>query len=270
MQLLRIAFYFAMISSIGCSTSKIVSPATSTSPATPTLKPPAPAPTPYIPPGSYTSVSPNWCGYSVPAYGITGVRATWRQPVISGNPDSDIYVWIGVGGWGTTYNQLIQIGTLAYMYPDGHSENNAVWYEMVPQNNILTKLLVSPGDQMSAIMQLTPGSTSNWSLNITDITANRTFNIELTYPSNQEYADFIVEDPYRYIGSDAPQYPFPTFSPVTFTGADVRYNDQWIPLAALRSMRVTLQGGGLTMATAGQIMGDDTFTVTDNRSIKSK
>jgi hypothetical protein len=213
-------------------------------------------------PKSVAMLSPNWCGYTVPTAGIDAVRADWNQPAIAGQPNANIYVWIGVGGWDATYNQLIQIGTLAYIYPDGHWENNDVWYETLPQNNQLTTLYVTPGDHMHAIMQLAPGSPTHWTLAITDVTSKRQFAINLTYPSSQAYADFIVEDPYKYIGVNAPQYPLPRFSPVTFTGADVRYGKRWVPLAALSSLIITLQQNGIPLATAGPIIGDDAFTVT--------
>lgn len=145
---------------------------------------------------------------------------------------------------------------------NGQRKNNVVWYETLPENNILTDLHVTPGDHIHAEMLLASGSSEQWTLTITDVTSHRAFTIPLRYPSNQVYADFIVEDPYTSISANATQYPLPNFSPVTFTGANVRYGNQWIPLAHLPSLLITLQEQGETLATPSVIMQSDSFTVT--------
>lgn len=210
----------------------------------------------------FPSASEYWSGYSVPQCCVTGLRAQWNQPAVTGQPDSDVYVWIGVGGWGATNNELVQIGTLAYIYPDGASENNDVWYETLPQSTTLTSLYVAPGDEMSADMELAPGSTQNWTLTITDLTTRQPFSVQLVYPSSQVYADFVVEDPRRSTAPDAATYPLAHFSAVTFTHAAVRYGQRWESLASLQSMQVTLRQSGKTLATPGDLKNDGSFTVT--------
>ena len=124
-----------------------------------------------------------------------GLRAQWIEPQVFGGPNSNLFIWIGVGGWDQTFNELVQIGTLAYTDANGHTTHR-VWYETVPQLSQLTSMIVYANDKIAARMELAPGSSQSWTLALNDLTQNTSFEITIDYPSSQRYADFIVEDPH--------------------------------------------------------------------------
>ena len=252
------SFFLCLIVLSACSTSStdiISSPPTVVTKLTPT-------PTALPHPGWYQERSIVWSGYSSPQGGILGVRSQWIEPQVSGGPNSNLFIWIGVGGWGQTLNELVQIGTLAYTDTTGQTAHK-VWYETVPQLSTLTSMIVYPGDNIAALMELEPGSTRDWHLSLHDITQNTSFAINVSYPSSQVYADFIVEDPHE--GStdlSAPLYPFQQFTSVSFTGAQVHYANGWYSIGSLRMMQVTMVQDGKTVAYPGDITLPDSFSIT--------
>ena len=75
----------------------------------------------------------HWVGYTFPVRHVTGVRAQWIEPRVTGRHGSEEFVWLGVGGWNQADNNIIQDGTFAY-FPPGGGRNEGVWYERVPIN----------------------------------------------------------------------------------------------------------------------------------------
>ena len=106
-----------------------------------------------------------------PQESVTSVSASWTVPtVIISKQDTFSAVWIGIGGF---FDQsLIQTGTEQDSF-QGQSEYSA-WFELLPQNSItIDSISVSPGDQITASIQLVDANTDQWSFYIKDVTKNR-------------------------------------------------------------------------------------------------
>lgn len=256
----------------GCSTANI----SATPTRTPTMSAPpspmiaqSPTPTPVVvpsaapveqPAGWFTTTSPNWSGYTLPRGNITGVRAQWTEPNVSNQvPGAYMVTWVGVGGWDQSYNNIVQIGTRAYVA--GGQVVHDVWYETLPPNQWYALGTIAAGDSVAASIVLEPGSTQKWDLSLLDLTAHQTFKITVTFSSLRVYADYIVEDPDATSNNGPPYYPFPTFAPITISKADVRYANDWLSIAAIPGLQVTLVQSGRTLARPGPLH-NDTFTVT--------
>lgn len=137
-----------------------------------------------------------WSGYAVApqvANGtITQINATWTVPTITISQNSYTYLfqWIGIGGLGSSYSNLIQTGTASDNL-DGTPQYYA-WIETLP--NLSTfEFPVNPGDSISANIRLIKSGL--WQVEITDLSTNQTFNQSIAYTSNESTAEWIVERP---------------------------------------------------------------------------
>lgn len=212
------------------------------------------------PAGWFATTSPNWSGYTLPRGIISGVRAQWTEPYVSNRvPGAYMVTWVGVGGWDQSYNNIVQIGTRAYV-SNGQVVHD-VWYETLPPNHWYSLGTIAAGDSVAASVTLEAGSTQKWDLALVDLTAHQTFKITVTFSSLRVYADYIVEDPDATSNNGPPYYPFPAFAPITISKADVRYGGDWLSIAAITSLQVTLAQSGHTLAHPGPLH-NDTFTVT--------
>lgn len=252
----------ATLSAAPTSTPAKSAPSSLTTATTPT---PSPIPVPSAPPvtqpaGWFTTTSPNWSGYTLPRGIISGVRAQWAEPHVSNQvPGAYMVTWIGVGGWDQSYNNIVQIGTRATV--EGGQVVHDVWYETLPPNHWYSLGTISAGDSVAASVTLEAGSTQKWDLALVDLTAHQTFKITVTFTSLQVYADYIVEDPDATSNNGPPYYPFPAFAPITISKANVRYGGDWLSIAAITSLQVTLVQSSLTLARPGPLH-NDTFTIT--------
>jgi hypothetical protein len=70
-----------------------------------------------------------WAGYSMAARDVTGVRAQWLEPTVSGVARSSEFLWVGIGSWDAT--PVVQAGTYV-MFPGGRDEWRGSWYERYP------------------------------------------------------------------------------------------------------------------------------------------
>lgn len=256
----------------GCSAANISAAPTRTptksAPPSPTIAQ-SPTPTPIAvpsappvaqPAGWFTTTSQNWSGYTLPRGIISGVRAQWTEPNVSNQvPGAYMVTWVGVGGWDQSYNNIVQIGTRAVVA--GGQVVHDVWYETLPPNHWYSLGTIAAGDSVAASVTLEPGSTQKWDLALVDLTTHQTFKITVTFSSLRVYADYIVEDPDATSNNGPPYYPFPTFAPITISKADVRYSGDWLSIAAIPGLQVTLVQSGRTLARPGPLH-NDTFTVT--------
>lgn len=143
-------------------------------------------------------VSSNWSGYIVasnlanPQPLVTSVSASWIVPSVSGpNLGSYSAIWIGIGG--QFDDTLIQTGT-EQDYLQGGQQYSA-WYELLPDNSVtIDQLNLSPGDNITASISLLD-SAETWSIQIHDVTTNKSFQKNFTYPSSMLSAEWIVETP---------------------------------------------------------------------------
>jgi hypothetical protein len=213
---------------------------------------------------STTYDSLHWVGYTFPVGHVTGVRADWTEPNVHGKKGTEEFVWLGIGGWNQTDNNIIQVGTFAY-FPSTGGRNEGVWYERVPVNpEALFPLVgVDAGDHIESSITLLPGGGHRWRISLEDTTIGTSFAITVKFDSREAYPSFVVEDPDKGAASpNGPFYPFPLWKKVTFTGVEVRIRSTWTPIAKIASYRVDMVRGRKTLATAGPISKKSSFTAT--------
>ncbi len=204
--------------------------------------------------------SANWGGYVSLPGDLTGARASWTEPTLSGPPDTVAATWVGIGGWGTTYNEGIQVGVREWLKPDGTAEHR-IWYETLPASTwTLTDLTVAANDAISASVMLVAGTTDQWQLALHDATSGVSFAQTVTHTSARVYADYIVEDPNASANNGPPYYPLTQFSPITFTGAQACYASGCVAIGGGPALRVTMVRDTTPIAQPGPLL-NDTFTV---------
>ena len=164
---------------------------------------PTPTPTPTPAPASNATKALNWAGYIVasnlqnPQPTVTSVNASWVVPTVTPSPpmtSTFSAVWIGIGGQFSNDSTLIQCGTEQDSIR-GQLEYSA-WYELLPAPSLtISNITVSPGDQMQASIKLVNATSNQWSINVTDTTADQSFQNTVNYTSSQLSAEWIVERP---------------------------------------------------------------------------
>ncbi|HET9720791.1 MAG TPA: G1 family glutamic endopeptidase [Solirubrobacteraceae bacterium] len=100
-----------------------------------------------------TNTSINWSGYAVHRSGIRfhRVAAVWRMPSGSCAPGAQGFsaFWVGLGGYRLNSQALEQVGTEFDCTMLGRPEVS-VWYELVPAPSHTVRMVVHPGDLVSA------------------------------------------------------------------------------------------------------------------------
>jgi hypothetical protein len=222
-------------------------------------------PFPSIPPvaraaGSVPAISQHWAGYTFPAQNVTGVRAEWTEPTVTGPTGSEEFVWLGIGGWNQTNSNIIQIGTFAY-FPGGGVTHEGVWYQRVPVNQkaIFPLVGVGPGDHIYASVIRLPGG--EWRMSVDDVSMATSFSIALGFHSLGAYPSFVVEDPDSgALGDAGPFFPFPRWGSVAFSDLQVRVGSAWVAAASLPGIRIDMVRGGKILATAGPLSRQSSFS----------
>lgn len=203
----------------------------------------------------------DWAGYSMAARDITGIRARWVEPQVSGFAKSSVYLWVGIGSWNA--EPVVQTGTYV-IFPGGQYEDRGSWYERYPRDpaGITGRLQEYPGDTIAASVTLLPGSAGRWRLSVRDITVGlRPWTKTVTYKIEHDDADFIVEDP--SVNSAGKLAPFARWGTVTFTRMQVRVGSHWHAAAALRSLRFTMIQHKTTIAAASPLQPSGTSYTAD-------
>ncbi|HEY2576368.1 MAG TPA: hypothetical protein VGI74_08680 [Streptosporangiaceae bacterium] len=241
-------------------------PTQSSAPAEPSSPTSAPPPFPEVGPvartaGTTSLTSEHWVGYTFPASNVTGVRAEWTEPSVQGGKNSEEFVWIGVGGWNQTDDNIVQDGTFVYYPPDG-GRNEGVWYEQVPPINGQAKFpggFVSPGDHIYAsVIHL--ARADQWQVAVDDVTDGSNFAINLHFRSMEAYPSFVVEDPDNGpAGPTGPFFPFPRWGTVTISNMQVRVGSSWVPAATLPAYQINMVRRGRVMAQAGPLSTRSSF-----------
>jgi hypothetical protein len=226
-----------------------------------TAAPPFPA----IPPvsrdaGSNAETSRHWVGYTFPTQNVTGVRAEWTEPTVTGRTGDEEFVWIGIGGWNQTGSNIIQAGTFVY-FPGGGQTNEGVWYQRVPVNQkaIFPLVGVGRGDRIYAsVVLLRQGQ---WRMAVDDVTIGSSFSIALPFQSLGAYPSFVVEDPDSGpLGDVGPFFPLPRWGSVTFSNVQVRVGRTWVAAASLPGIQISMVRGGTVLATAGPLSRQSSFS----------
>ena len=225
------------------------------------LPPSFPAIAPVARPAGWTrEVSRHWVGYTFPAGNVTGVRAEWTEPTVSGRSGAQEFVWLGIGGWNQTNSNIIQAGTFAY-FPGRSQTNEGVWYQRVPvdQKAIFPLVGVSAGDHIYASVIQLPGG--KWRMTVADVSLPSSFGITLSFQSLGAYPSFVVEDPDSgKLGNAGPFYPFPRWRSVVFSDLQVRVGRVWVAAASLRAIRIDMVRDGRVLATAGPLSRGSSFS----------
>ncbi len=210
-----------------------------------------------------TYTSPHWAGYTFPVSHVTGVRAEWREPRVTGKKGQLEFVWLGIGGFGLKDDNIIQEGTFAY-FPGGGKRDEGIWYELVPKEFAqFAGVAVSPGNLIKASITLLSAKANTWRVALDDATSGARFGLTLKWKSLEEFPSFIVEDPGKGMNPNGPYYPFPRWTPVTFTNVGIRVGNRWLGAHQLsRWYRINMVRGHDTMATTGALSRQSSFTVT--------
>lgn len=200
--------------------------------------------------GWQTLASEHWTGYTFPASGVTGVRAQWSEPTVTGAFRAEEFIWVGIGGWNETVQNIIQIGTFAY-FPGGNQIHQGIWYQLIPglRHPYYPLIGVNPGDEIAAsIVQLRP---QKWRMSLTDVSNGETFVKTVHFDSLGAYPSFVVEDPNRgAVGLSGPFYAFPHWGKVPFRSMEIRIAGRWKPAASIYGYRIQMIRNGHMLAAA--------------------
>jgi hypothetical protein len=170
------------------------------------------------------TVSLDWAGYTVttsslnPQPVLIGVNGSWTVPTVSASiGDTYSAAWIGIGGQLEGDSTLIQVGT-EHDSISGQPEYSA-WYELLPNDSVtITTINVSPGDEITASINLTDSNTNEWIVEINDVTQGQEFSENFFYVSSKLSAEWVVERP--TVGNHLSTLA--DFGHVTFTNASAR------------------------------------------------
>jgi hypothetical protein len=174
-------------------------------------------------------ISSNWSGYVAAGLGSTATTASsgmtytdvtgqWVEPRAAcapGSPSS-VAIWVGLGGYSESSNDLEQTGTSADCGPNGVPSYYA-WYELVPANSVTVKTLkIYPGDVISSAVVIDGSSVL---VQVTDRTRKTRFTRHLTMAApDQTSAEWIVEAPTQCNGgSSCRQLALTNFGSIAFS-----------------------------------------------------
>ncbi len=140
----------------------------------------------------------SWAGYTISKnsnsnFQVTAVSGSWIIPEVNASLGTSFSsTWIGIGG--QFDKTLIQVGT------DNDVENGRViydaWYELLPSFAVrLTDITSSPGDMMTASINLVNSNTDQWNIKISDATTRQAFSENVVYNSTRASGEWIVERP---------------------------------------------------------------------------
>jgi hypothetical protein len=164
----------------------------------------------------------------------TSVVGSWAVPTVSQPPELlvqetywDSLTWVGLGGWGTSSDQLLQTGSRQNFYPSGQAPDYYGWYEWYstpqagsPPYIYVTKIQnfpVAPGDELTAAVQYVGNNTAG-SISLINKRTGVHFSITLVPPPGISF----IENSYEWI-MEAPNggesvSSLPAFTPIVFSG----------------------------------------------------
>lgn len=171
----------------------------------------------------------------------TFVSASWTVPSVSASsPPAYSSVWVGVGGWNSDSNRLIQVGTDQDALNNGSAVYYA-WREVYP--NLAEPIAyVSPGDSITATVSQASANASTWYMLIVRNSAtllNMTIRARVNLAS-EDTADFIVERPAISVGRRDQLTALADFRNVTFSDCNTNQGT----LASLSSVAMVVMRVG--------------------------
>ncbi|MGC8627749.1 MAG: putative Ig domain-containing protein [Acidimicrobiales bacterium] len=216
----------------------------------------------------------NWSGYAVTGGPYTEVQGTFTVPVVTPSGcDSEVSVWAGIDGFGSTDSDLIQagVGEGSLVAQPGSSactgDQTWAWWEILPALPVVitnwgdgAPATVTPGDQVT--VTIWEVSNQTWAIRVTDDSTGGSFETEQSYNGPGASAEWVVEDPGNVgqgcdviVNGASGQCPMPPYSPgVTFTDMGISPNvvSTWY--------EVTLVQNGVAISTPS-FYSDGTFSV---------
>jgi hypothetical protein len=172
--------------------------------------------------GTNAQQSLNWSGYIKP--GTSGAYsssiASWTVPTLSTKFNGFSSTWVGIDGATSGDGFLIQTGTEADVI-NGKPKYDA-WSEVITPTNlapevVFTGLTIHPGDKITASVFKATGV--KWTMNLTDVTTNKTGTKTVTFKGPGESVEWIQEDTeVNSAISAAPDWKKVTFTAITVAG----------------------------------------------------
>ncbi|MCL4399394.1 G1 family endopeptidase [Candidatus Parvarchaeota archaeon] len=225
----------------------------------------------------------NWAGYvaassfSSPSATVSSVSGSWIVQTANPTKKSTYSAqWIGIGGYFSNDNSLIQTGTSSD-YSNGASYY--AWYELLPASETqITNLIIRPGDNISASIKEIKsfGSVQEWNITIKDVTSKETFSKLVNYSSSMLSAEWIEERPAfctavmcrlttlsdfgtAYYGMDYTNVPFTNYATINSTSGYIGdFNNQDI---------VMVNNNGAVIASPSSLnTNGSSFTVQESSS----
>ncbi|HEY7832488.1 MAG TPA: peptidoglycan DD-metalloendopeptidase family protein [Ktedonobacterales bacterium] len=194
-------------------------------------------------------------GYRVLTGGVTGIRAQWVMPTISGASGTAMNVAINVGTWqGDVQNHPdaeMGIFTFGTVQSDG-----TVQYQTTADLGSSTETLDVPlaaGDTISASIIYTGGSSNNWTYTLANLTQGRQGTLSVTVTGDETLPTFDI--------GGISGASLANFTPVQYEHPQVQLaSGGWVDLAALPYQATQFVENSQTVATAGPV-GTSGFTV---------
>ena len=152
---------------------------------------------------------------------FTSVSASWTVPSVSAaSPPACSAVWVGIGGWYSGSNRLLQAGTEQDVLSNGSTVYYA-WHEVYPRPSVLVAY-ISAGDSIRVTIFEVIENASMWRMLIvrnSETILNLTVRMNANRAS-EATAEFIVERPAIQVGRHYQLTALANFGTVTFSGCD--------------------------------------------------
>ena len=179
------------------------------------------------PNSSTTESSDDWSGYVVPSANdtITESDGYWNVPCTvytMGESYHDVAEWVGIGGYPSGNNDLMQVGT-DQMVNDGVETNQAFYQTQALKSSRIYEYSYCGDTMYGAVNILWNGHGYTGYLYLEDSTQNWSYSNQVSMSSIGNYgrsADFIVERPLENITY---LYYLTDFHPVTFNFIEATY-----------------------------------------------
>ncbi len=196
-----------------------------------------------------TSTSANWAGFAAHKPGVNFHRVTgsWIQPAAACTPGMQSFsaFWVGIGGYYLNSTALEQVGTEVDCNANGGVVSSA-WFELVPAASQTVKLVVKPGDAITASVTVNGQQVT---VSLKDLTRHRSF-VRTIHAAvvDTTSAEWIAEAPSDCISATSCQtLPLADFGSLTFglAGAQSRNgHNGTISDRSWQTTKISLAPGG--------------------------
>jgi hypothetical protein len=218
-----------------------------------------PATCPSEKPMANVNVTDSSVGYRVLRGNVTGLRAQWTMPTISGPGAAGMNVSINLGCWQGNVNRASNACIGVFTYGSVQSHGSVRYATNYGTGATFTPfdLPISPGAVFAASIEQAAGSKENWTLTLANVTrgqrAQQMVTVDLAGQLSETY-------PTCDIGPVTQHTPA-NFTQVRYTNAQVRIGaERWRDLSALPYQRTEWRDGSVSVAQASGLTGG-AFTI---------